>query len=702
MTTILIKKKDTAGAPAAGDLTNAAGGTEIAVNTATKRVYTKDSGGTVVELGTNPSALTTNLLFSPDATYDIGASGASRPRDMFLSRNLTVGGTMTVTGGINFNGNVTVGDSSADTLTINSTITSNLIFTDNTYDIGVAGATRPRAGYFSGALVSQGQTVLTSSTTAAIFDFDNTTSEARLLGSKSTGSCVGVWTNSASGALTRRIYVDGIGRTSISSDTTGGGALAPQSWATSQSVLQLGGGGSWNASNTAGGTMSLTSNAYFDTSNAWLRRATGYAARIDALGTDGSVVLQTTNTSSTVGSTITWDNSLTLSRTNQLTLSTSSTAVNSSIIVNTLSTAGYSVLQLSNTGASGRSYQVGVGGASASPAGQYYIYDATAGVTAVRFAIDASGQVGIGTVSQTSLLHLYKNGSNVSITVQANGTSDSGIRTITTLADYKFGAGIGTASNAFTIYDIAASAQRFSLKGSGFVTIGTSTSDIAKLAVQVASSDGNLSDWGDGQFVVTRGADTRGNGLGISFNDADSSVYFSALQPATAWRNMKFRALGYQFLTTGATSALVIDNTYSQVVAPLRHSFYASGSQATAQPSGTTVIFPTLSVNVGSRYNNTNGVFTAAIAGTYQFNFTGTTFAVTNYFYGAFVINGVAQKAIWHLPVTSPDYMFICGSLTVNLSAGDTVSVVMSYNGGAPYLELGATGRNSFSGCLIG
>ena len=91
MTTILIKKKDTAGAPAPGDLTNAAGGAEIAVNTATKRLYTKDSGGTVVELGTNPSALTTNLLFSPDATYDIGASGATRPRNLFLSGAATLG-----------------------------------------------------------------------------------------------------------------------------------------------------------------------------------------------------------------------------------------------------------------------------------------------------------------------------------------------------------------------------------------------------------------------------------------------------------------------------------------------------------------------------------------------------------------------------------------------------------------------------------
>jgi hypothetical protein len=187
MTTILIKKKDTAGAPAAGDLTNAAGGAEIAVNTATKRIYSKDSGGAVIEMGTFPSSMavqgalsatgnvtlgdasadsvtvngtiTSNLIFT-DATYDIGASGANRPRDLFLSRNLTVGGTLTLAGGVNLNGNVTVGDSSSDTLTINSTVTSNLIFTDNTYDIGASGATRPRNVYIANTLTVGSTTTL--------------------------------------------------------------------------------------------------------------------------------------------------------------------------------------------------------------------------------------------------------------------------------------------------------------------------------------------------------------------------------------------------------------------------------------------------------------------------------------------------------------------------------------------------------------
>jgi hypothetical protein len=57
MATILTKKRDTAGAPAVGDLTNAAGGAELAVNTLDKRLYTKSAAGAVVEIGTNPTII---------------------------------------------------------------------------------------------------------------------------------------------------------------------------------------------------------------------------------------------------------------------------------------------------------------------------------------------------------------------------------------------------------------------------------------------------------------------------------------------------------------------------------------------------------------------------------------------------------------------------------------------------------------------
>lgn len=58
----------------------------------------------VTSLGT----LAANLIFV-DATYDIGASGATRPRDFFLSRNATVGGTLGVTGATTLSAALTYG-----------------------------------------------------------------------------------------------------------------------------------------------------------------------------------------------------------------------------------------------------------------------------------------------------------------------------------------------------------------------------------------------------------------------------------------------------------------------------------------------------------------------------------------------------------------------------------------------------------------
>lgn len=49
----------------------------------------------------------------------------------------------------NFKGNTTLGDAAADSVTINGTITSNVIATDATYDLGASGATRFRDFFLS-------------------------------------------------------------------------------------------------------------------------------------------------------------------------------------------------------------------------------------------------------------------------------------------------------------------------------------------------------------------------------------------------------------------------------------------------------------------------------------------------------------------------------------------------------------------------
>ena len=58
---------------------------------------------TTAVVGALPNPIAQDLLFV-DATYDIGKSGASRPRDLFASRNAVVGGTLGVTGAVTLSG----------------------------------------------------------------------------------------------------------------------------------------------------------------------------------------------------------------------------------------------------------------------------------------------------------------------------------------------------------------------------------------------------------------------------------------------------------------------------------------------------------------------------------------------------------------------------------------------------------------------
>jgi hypothetical protein len=70
-----------------------------------------------------------------------------------VASSSTTTGALQVTGGVGITGALNVGSTLAVTgsTTLTGTVTSNLIFTDNTYDIGASGATRPRNLYLAGA-----------------------------------------------------------------------------------------------------------------------------------------------------------------------------------------------------------------------------------------------------------------------------------------------------------------------------------------------------------------------------------------------------------------------------------------------------------------------------------------------------------------------------------------------------------------------
>ena len=130
------------------------------VTDTTSAIGATNAVGAVSSLAITPIAATNaSVTYTNAATlYIAGAPSAgtnvtlTNPYSLYIAAGTSYfGGDVVYAGGLTLNGNVTVGDSSADTLTINSTITSNLIFTDNTYDIGASGATRPRNLFLSGS-----------------------------------------------------------------------------------------------------------------------------------------------------------------------------------------------------------------------------------------------------------------------------------------------------------------------------------------------------------------------------------------------------------------------------------------------------------------------------------------------------------------------------------------------------------------------
>ncbi|MDP9336917.1 MAG: hypothetical protein M3Q30_26890, partial [Actinomycetota bacterium] len=69
-----------------------------------------------------------DILFA-DATYDIGKSGATRPRDLFLSRNLVVGGV--ISGGLSVSGGLAVNIDGTSVFGVGASAGGVFIYTQN-------------------------------------------------------------------------------------------------------------------------------------------------------------------------------------------------------------------------------------------------------------------------------------------------------------------------------------------------------------------------------------------------------------------------------------------------------------------------------------------------------------------------------------------------------------------------------------------
>lgn len=197
-------------APTSGNLVNG----ELAINITDGKLYFKNNSGAVTLLASaagaagdvvGPASSTDNALARFDTTTGkliqnsvgilsdagvlTGLTGLTSSGNVTLSAltatripyastggllvdsaNMTFDGTTLTVAGLSNTGNTTLGNASADTVTVNGTITSNLIFTDNTYDIGASGATRPRSMFLGTNLtVGNNTTVGTASGSEYIY-----------------------------------------------------------------------------------------------------------------------------------------------------------------------------------------------------------------------------------------------------------------------------------------------------------------------------------------------------------------------------------------------------------------------------------------------------------------------------------------------------------------------------------------------------
>ena len=176
--------------------TNGASTTTVRAGSGGLSVTATGSTLALAATGANPITFTTNgvanwnissagHLLATDNTFDIGAAGATRPRRAHIGTEVIVGAALTISssvissaGAMSLNSaGLTLQSTGVNTIQFDTNGTSRwnvastghiLANTDNTLDIGAAGATRPRTIYARTSFIAQGATNALTVTDGAI------------------------------------------------------------------------------------------------------------------------------------------------------------------------------------------------------------------------------------------------------------------------------------------------------------------------------------------------------------------------------------------------------------------------------------------------------------------------------------------------------------------------------------------------------
>jgi hypothetical protein len=398
------------------------------------------------------------IYFASPDTIGISTSGTSR-------LTISSGGTVAIAGGLTTGGTIvtTGSESAAAFIPTGSGVPTNGLYLPSANNVAIS--TNGTGRLFVDA---SGNVGIGATATAPLDVYRTTNAELRLTTSADGYLQIGQFTNGGFIGTSSSDSVDGALRF--------GTAATERMRLTSTGLLGLG-------TSSPGSLLHLSSNSTSSTSlqientstggTLWGLHSVGSAA---GLGPVGSLVLR----DSTIGAT-----RVVVDTSGRVGLGTTSPSVNLEVVgttadpvfagVTATNASSYSALQVRNTGTSGRSYHIGVGGSSAASfANSFYIYDATA--SAGRLVIDSSGNVGVGTASPNQPLEV-----NGTIRGGSYQFSDSG----TSVASYiGFSNSNGptaefwgsASANSGSLLIKTAGTERARIDSSGRLLVGTSNS----------------------------------------------------------------------------------------------------------------------------------------------------------------------------------------------------------------------------------
>jgi C1q domain len=328
--------------------------------------------------------------------------------------------------------------------------------------------------------------------------------------------------------------------------------------------------------------------------------------------------------------------------------------------------------------------------------------------------VTTPGRIGIGTgcpISKLDISGCHTAGygivnivSNDSALISLDSTTSSDVRIrFKQLGVDKWFAGMNT--NDSWELRVADNTPRFVVTQDGRVGIGTSNPPSTQFAV--------VADWISGQATVKTYPITTGGASGYGIFDSNGTTRRAYLAANSEQVEVWAQQNTPMVLATNDIVRMRID-TGGRITTPYQPAFYAYGVSGASYGSGNYWIFPSTTFNRGSHYNTSNGIFTAPVAGVYEFSFSnlgGTGNTVYRYF--LYINNSQTQQGPpLQLRIDkSGDTVGVqygtnfTKTVIVSLSTNDTVRIYYSADSGEASYPTSNDSTNeypTFSGKLVG